>query len=436
MEQTEKKILQTILPILIGIVIVGYSIYPFYSMIISFSFRNINSYTIFLDFLISGIASILIGIFILKPRKTAQGKRRLGIISNIFGVVILILPIIGIISTIIETKGHPVIFGDLLTFTPFFTLFLIFGTVLIVHGVHLIRKSKKERRERKLEYIEQGEKKILIGLVSILFGAVTIVLFYIYQLFSYSFGSHLYLEVLFLGITLNLIEIFVLVPRKTRQGTMMLGINSNIFGWILVLIPLISLISVFFKFVGTSSIFIFWDSLLYFAAYIIFGIVLILHGISLLRKVQKEKEIKVIKGIVSILIGATIVLKISYPLYLEISLRLYVGVNLISPFREHFIYISVLILGIALILNGVLILSPLNTIHRKKLLGIVIILFGEVIIILSIFEVIDFIINYDSSMDVASPFPFVSIFALIGVALILRGIELIKKTQKEQIEII
>ena len=190
MEQTEKKELQGTLSILIGVVIVGYNIYPFYSMIISFDLGFLISYTIILDFLISGIASILIGIFILRPRKATQGKKRLGIASNIFGAVILILPIIGIISAVIVTEGHSFIFFILTTIAPFLAVFLIFGTVLIIHGIRLTRKSKKERRKRKLRNMEQKQKKILIGWVSILSG-VAIVIFHIFLLLLVGCQRHI-----------------------------------------------------------------------------------------------------------------------------------------------------------------------------------------------------------------------------------------------------
>lgn len=90
------------------------------------------------------IAFILISIFSIRPAKTHKGKTILGLTSMIFGVVIILLPLIDILIRVSNTD----ITHQLWVFASgirIISLFLIAGTILVVHGLFMFRRNYTSR---------------------------------------------------------------------------------------------------------------------------------------------------------------------------------------------------------------------------------------------------------------------------------------------------
>ncbi|MHA2276641.1 MAG: SBBP repeat-containing protein, partial [Candidatus Kariarchaeaceae archaeon] len=280
-----------------------------------------------------------------------------------------------------------------------------------------------------LNKMEPKEKRILQAIVLSLIGTIIIAynlipLFYMMGL-PITPGTVRMINYWILGIAFILSGIFTLKPRRTRKGIIVLGSISTVMGGILLLSTMQIIVEIIVKFGGTPLIYIFWNDIPSLATFMISGTVLLLHGLILI--ITKRKNMKLIWGVTFASIGITVVVWVSYPLYMSIIS------STLSPFFSVAIYLNLIIIGVSLLLNGFFYFNPPEKRRIKLIDGMISIIFGGVIVIFSLFGILSFNMYVEgldsegpalSLMDLNSIFV---IFILLGVGLIIHGANKIKK---------
>ena len=280
-----------------------------------------------------------------------------------------------------------------------------------------------------LDKMEPKEKRILQGVGLNLIGTIIIAynlfpLFYMMGL-PFTLGTVRMINYWILGIAFILTGTFTLKPRRTRKGIIVLGSISTIIGGILILSTMQIIVALLVRFGGTSIIYIFWNDIPILATFMISGTVLLLHGLILI--ITKQKNMKLIWGVIFASIGITVVVWVSRPLYMSIiSSTLY-------PFFNTAIYLNLIIVGVSSLLIGFFYFNPPEKKRIKLLVGMISIIFGCVIVIFSLFGILSFNMylerlesegTFASVMDLNSIFV---VFILVGVGLIIHGVFMIKK---------
>jgi TRAP-type C4-dicarboxylate transport system permease small subunit len=97
--------------------------------------------------IIVGVSSLLIGFFYFNPPEKWRIKLLVGMISIIFGIVIVIFSLFGILSFNIylerlESEGTP---ASVFPLNLIFVAFIAVGVGLIIHGAIMIKKRDIEK---------------------------------------------------------------------------------------------------------------------------------------------------------------------------------------------------------------------------------------------------------------------------------------------------
>ncbi|MFX1350556.1 MAG: hypothetical protein ACFE92_17935 [Promethearchaeota archaeon] len=290
-----------------GIAMIIYAIFMLLPFLYQISFNDLLSIyflLLYLNFVILGISSVFSGLLIWKPTKTPLGKKKLGILSTAIGVLLIIILIIDIgVYATWSWLASP--WAPSIAFIPQHAFFFIVGVVLIIHGRFLMKdkRTTEELSER------EKEKKTLYTVVFVLSGIAMIInaifmsLPYLYQI---SFNDLLsiyflllYLNFAILGISSVFSGLLIWKPTKTPLGKKKLGILSTAIGVLLIIITIID-IRVYVMHINatwnwswlTSP----WTLLIAFipqhAFFFIMGVVLIRHGIFLMKDKRTAKELK------------------------------------------------------------------------------------------------------------------------------------------------
>ena len=285
-----------------------------------------------------------------------------------------------------------------------------------------------------VDKMEPKEKRIFQGVVLISIGTfiVAILLFPLFSMMGlpFTFGTVRVINYWIFGIALILAGTFTLKPRRTKKGIIMIGSISIIIGGILILSTMQIVVALLVKFGGTSSIFIFWNDIPGLATLMISGTVLLLHGLILI--ITKQKNMKLILGVIFASIGITVVVWVSRPLYMSIIS------STVYPFFNTAIYLNLIIVGISSLLIGFLYFKPPEKKRIKLLVGMISIIFGSVIVISSLFGILSFNM-YLEELESEGPFASVMnlnsifvLFILVGIGLIIYGVLTIKKRDIEK----
>ena len=285
-----------------------------------------------------------------------------------------------------------------------------------------------------LDKMEPKEKRRFQGVVlnSIGIFIIAILLFPLFYMIGlpFTFGTVRMINYWILGIALILAGTFTLKPRRTKKGTIMLGSISIIIGGILILSTMQIVVALMVRFGGTSSIYIFWNDIPGLATLIISGTVLLLHGLILI--ITKQKNMKLIRGVIFASIGITVVVWVSRPLYMSIvSSTLY-------PFFNTAIYLNLIIVGAASLLIGFFYFNPPEKRRIKLFVGMISIIFGSLIVIFSLFGILSFDLYLERLESEGTPASVMSlnlifvVFIVVGVGLIIHGAILIKKRDIEK----
>ncbi len=280
-----------------------------------------------------------------------------------------------------------------------------------------------------LEKMEPKEKRRLQGVVLNLIGIIIIAIFFfpLFYMISlpFTFGTMRMINYCILGIAFILTGTFTLKPRRTRKGIIVLGSISTIIGGFLFLSTMFMIVVLVVRFGGTSTIYIFWNDIPILASFIISGMVLLLHGLFII--ITNQKNMKLIRGVIFVSIGITLVVWVSRPLYLSIiSSTLY-------PFFNTAFHLNLLIIGASSLLIGFFYFNPPEKGSNKLLVGMILIIFGGVIVIFSLFGILSFnmyVKGLESEGTSASMMDLNSIFVLfilVGIGLIIHGVSILKK---------
>jgi len=280
-----------------------------------------------------------------------------------------------------------------------------------------------------VDKMEPREKRILQGVVLNFIGTfiIAILLFPLFSMMGlpFTFGTVLVINYMILGIAFILVGTFTLKPRRTKKGTIMLGSISIIIGGILILSTMQIVVALLVRFGGTSSIYIFWNDIPGLATLLISGTVLLLHGLILI--ITKQKNMKLIWGVIFASIGITIVVWVSHPLFM------YITSSTLYPFFNTAIYLNIIIVGVPSPLISFFYFNPPEKRRTELLVGIISIIFGAIIVISSLFGILSFNM-YLEELESEGPFASVMnlnsifvVFILVGVVLIIHGALTIKK---------
>ncbi len=236
--------------------------------------------------------------------------------------------------------------------------------------------------------MDQNEKRLLQGVVLILIGIIMMMpnLFLLFFRIGlpFSLGTLRFMGFLVLGIALILTGTFTLVQWRTRTGIIVLGLVSAMMGGILLLSTSLIIIGIVLNIWGASYFFLFWDGIPILATFLISGMVLLSHGSILI--IKKQKNMKIVWNVIFISIGITLIVWVSHSLYIDMALRS----PIISPFFATAFYLDIFIVGIASLITCFFIINPIKKEKTKLLMGMISIIFGGLIIIISLLGIFNF----------------------------------------------
>jgi len=97
---------------------------------------------IYLNLIIVGVSSLLIGFFYFNPPEKRRIKLLVGMISVILGTIIVISSLFGILSFSLYLKGFESegSVASVMDLNSIFVAFILVGVGLIIHGVLMIKK--------------------------------------------------------------------------------------------------------------------------------------------------------------------------------------------------------------------------------------------------------------------------------------------------------
>lgn len=131
----------------IGITVVVWVSRPLYMTIISSTLYPFFYTAIYLNLIIVGVSSLLIGFFYFNPPKKRRIKLLVGMISIIFGGVIVISSLFGILSFNLYLEGleSEGTVASVMDLNSIFVVFILVGVGLIIQGVLMIKKRDIEK---------------------------------------------------------------------------------------------------------------------------------------------------------------------------------------------------------------------------------------------------------------------------------------------------
>ncbi|NVM35703.1 MAG: hypothetical protein HWN81_08910 [Candidatus Lokiarchaeota archaeon] len=131
----------------IGITVVVWVSRPLYMLIISSTLYPFFNMAIYLNLIIVGVSSLLIGYFYFNPPEKTRVKLLIGMISITFGVIIVIFSLFGILSfnMYLERLESEGVFASVMDLNSIFVVFILVGVGLIIHGVFMIKKKDNEK---------------------------------------------------------------------------------------------------------------------------------------------------------------------------------------------------------------------------------------------------------------------------------------------------
>jgi hypothetical protein len=105
--------------------------------IYTMSFHSVFNTVIYLNLVIVCASSLLIGFFYFKPSEKRRVRLLVGVISIIFGCVMVIISLFGILSfnlylEVLNSEGTP---ASVFNLNIIFMAFILVGLGLIVHGI-------------------------------------------------------------------------------------------------------------------------------------------------------------------------------------------------------------------------------------------------------------------------------------------------------------
>lgn len=142
MNQREKNIITGVTVGVLGVNVILFSLNNLIEMFQDpLTFFTTSSGYMSLDLFVLAITSFMYAYFMIIPAKTLKGKNWLAKIAFILGIILVIIPIIGIVLVAYYRFGFN---GSL--FVPYFML-LIPGLALVIHGVFMLKETKAKHEE-------------------------------------------------------------------------------------------------------------------------------------------------------------------------------------------------------------------------------------------------------------------------------------------------
>jgi uncharacterized membrane protein HdeD (DUF308 family) len=239
-----------------------------------------------INYWILGIALILTGTFTLKPRRTKKGTIMLGSISIIIGAILILTTTQIVVALLVRFGGTTSIYifwNDI----PGLATLMISGTVLLLHGLILIITKRKNMK------LIWGVIFASIGITIVVWVSHPLYMSITSSTLSPFFNTAIYLNLIIVGVPSPLIGFFYFNPPEKRRTKLLVGIISIIFGAIIVISSLFGILSfnmyleqlesegLFASVMNLNSIFV---------VFILVGVGLIIHGALTNKKRDIEKN--------------------------------------------------------------------------------------------------------------------------------------------------
>jgi len=432
--------------IIIGVILIFYTLPLVLSLYAYSTYAFLYYYTyIILDLFALGITMLIYAYFLIKPTRTLKGNQNLAISAMVFGLVLVILPMIGIGLQIYDMTSYGYFSSYMIMYVMPLLVMLIPGVALLLHG-RFLRKKPRTEELKKME-IKKGNTKI--GAISIIIGVILI--FYTlpwltspYGVFStnafLNYYTYIYLDLFVLAITIFIYAYFLIKPTRTLKGKQNLAISAMVFGLVLVILPMIGIGVQIYSMTSYG----------YFSSYMIIyvmplivmlipGVALLIHGWFLRKKLRTEeakdvgpeelvvlsspeemiskrelkkmeiKERNTIIGAISIIIG---VILIFYTLPWLTSPYGFFSTNAFL-YSYNYLYLDFFVLAITMFIYAYFLIKPTRTLKGKQNLAISAMVFGLVLVILPMIA-------------------YFFVMVIPGVALLLHGRSLRKKLRTEE----
>ena len=143
MEIKERNTIIGAISLIFGVILILYTL-PWFEYIFKLN-ALLFSYTyIFLDLFVLAITVFIYAYFLTKPTRTLKGKQILAISAMVFGLVLVILPMIGIGVQIYEITSYSYFSYYMIIYVMPFLVLLIPGVALLLHGWFLRKKPRTE----------------------------------------------------------------------------------------------------------------------------------------------------------------------------------------------------------------------------------------------------------------------------------------------------
>ena len=149
MEIKERNTIIGAISLIIGLILILFTL-PMLTNPYTFSIYALLQYNtyLYLDMFALAITMLLHAYFLIKPTRTFKGKQNLAISAMVFGLVLVIIPTIGIGLGIYSYMTYSsfnftYIFYALMSMMPLLVM-LIPGVALLIHGQFLRKKPRTE----------------------------------------------------------------------------------------------------------------------------------------------------------------------------------------------------------------------------------------------------------------------------------------------------
>ncbi len=276
----------------LALAIVGGYICYYLLYFFSYSFIHSGGYGSFIAFILIFITFCLLAFFTIRPIKTQKGKTVLGLTSMIFGMVILLFPLIDFLISASNAVNSTQLLSIFISFIQISFLFLTAGALLLWNGISMFRKNYNSRMPKKealkKEAQNMNEKKIDYAVLALAIVGCYVSLYRLIHsgyIIAYSIGYGSIIAFILLFIVFCLIAFFTIRPIKTQKGKTVLGLISTIFGIAILLFPLIDFLILASNAVTPTQLLdIFISGIQISILFLVAGVMLLWNGISMFRK--------------------------------------------------------------------------------------------------------------------------------------------------------
>lgn len=290
MDKRQKNHIIALTAVAIGVILIIWCV-PIVSLGFSYPIIGVWGFSSYfnLNLFILAFPLFIYAYFMVNPVKSSNRRILLAIIALVFGVVLILMSIIGITFEIYYLAPYASSLFLLLCCTQYF-ITLIPSLDLIIYGRFMLKETQNEERVKNLIIIVTAA---LIGVILFFYSAPTVLAVFLGQ---YS-GS-----LIFMGFFLNL-ELFIFAfpffihagfmvkPLKTPERRIILGRFALVTGIVLILFTIMGITFELYYYIASFGLS--FLVIVYLARHLIIlipSLVLIIRGRFILKETRDEKR--------------------------------------------------------------------------------------------------------------------------------------------------